>query len=242
MTKKKKRKRKVQYTAPAAPPPPQARQERKEAARRERERIFRSARRRQLTRRAVRWTALVVAVAAVTGFVSYRVLQDRTLIQRADAAASDIGCGEIEELPNEGRAHLQPGSAAPTYATTPAASGPHSPSTLAPGVEVYDEPVPEVQAVHNLEHAYVLIYYRADGPEALDDEVREALAGLAEGQTKVILAPYPELPEGTSLAFVAWTKLQECPAVTDADQAILAAEGFIKRYRGTTNAPEPSAA
>jgi hypothetical protein len=241
MAKKKKRKRKTQE-APTVAPTPRARQERKEAARRERERIVRAARRRRLVTRATRWGIVVAALAGVTGFVAYRFMQDRNLLERADAAAEALGCGEIQNLPSGGRGHLQQGSPPPEYATQPATSGPHSPSALPSGVHVYPEAVPETLAVHNLEHAYVIIYYRGQGQGALAENVRSALAELAQDQQKVILAPYPELPEGRSLAFAAWTKLQECPRVTDADAAVLAAEGFIKRFRGTSNAPEPSAA
>jgi Protein of unknown function (DUF3105) len=241
MAKKKKRKRRIQE-APAAPPTPRVRQERKEAARRERERIIRAARRRRFVGRAVRWGVVAAVLAGATSFVGYRFYQDRRLLERADAAAEALGCGEIQDLPSEGRGHLQQGSPPPEYGTTPATSGPHSPSTLPSDIHVYEEPVPEPLAAHNLEHAYVIIYYRAEGPEALPQTVRDALAESARGEEKVILAPYPDLPDGTSVAFTAWTKLQECPKVTDADTAVLAAEGFIKRFRGTTNAPEPSAA
>jgi uncharacterized protein DUF3105 len=241
MAKKKKRKRRVQQ-APVTSPPPGARQERKEAARKERERIIRAARRRRLLGRAARWGVVVLALAGVTAFVGYRIIQDRNLIRRADAAAEAIGCNEIQDLPSEGRQHLQAGSQPPEYGTTPGTSGPHSPVPLPSDVHVYDEPVPEAQAVHNLEHAYVIMYYRAQGEQALPQNVREALADLARSEQKVILAPYPELPEGTSLTFAAWTKLQECPRVTNADSAVLAAQGFIKRFRGTDNAPEPEVA
>jgi hypothetical protein len=184
---------------------------------------------------------VVALLAGATGFVGYRFYQDRRLLERADAAAEALGCGQIQNLPSEGRGHLQQGSSAPEYGTTPATSGPHSPTTLPSSVHVYQELVPEPLAVHNLEHAYVIIYYRAEGKGAIPANVRDALAGLAQGQEKVIMAPYPELPEGTSLALTAWTKLQECPRVTDADTTVLAVQGFIKRFRGTTNAPEPSA-
>jgi Protein of unknown function (DUF3105) len=240
MAKKKKRKRRIQE-APAAPLTPGARQERKEMARRERERIVRASRRRRLLARAGRWAAVAAVLAGISGFVGYRFMQDRTLLRRADAAAEALGCGEIQSPASEGRGHLQPGSPPPEYGTTPATSGTHSPSTLPPDVHVYEEPIPQPLAVHNLEHAYVIIYYRAEGQASIPQNVRTDLAELAEGQEKVILAPNPELPEGTSLTFAAWTKLQECPRVTDAGAAVLAAEGFIKRFRGTSNAPEPSA-
>ena len=241
MAKKKKRKRRPQE-APAAPPTARVRQERKEVARRERERIIRAARRRRLLARAGRWGIVAAVLAGVSGFVGYRFVQDRSLLRRADAAAEALGCGQIQNLPSEGRGHLQAGSPPPQYGTTPATSGTHSSSTLPATVHVYQQQIPEPLAVHNLEHAYVIIYYRAQGQPSIPQNVREALTDLAEGQEKVILAPYPQLPDGTSLAFTAWTKLQECPRVTDADAAVLAAEGFIKRFRGTSNAPEPSAA
>jgi hypothetical protein len=240
MAKKKKRKRRIQE-APAAPVTPRARQERKEMARRERERIIRAGRRRRLLARAGRWAAVLAVLAGVSGFVGYRFYQDRRLIQRADAAAGTLGCGAIQSIPSEGRGHIQPGGSPPTYSTTPGTSGTHSPTALPPTTEVLDQPAPEALAIHNMEHAYVIIYYRAEGRQALPQNVRDGLADLARREEKVILSPHPQLPEGTSLALAAWTKLQECPRVTDADAVVLAAEGFIKRFRGTSNAPEPSA-
>lgn len=227
--------------APARPAPATARQERKEAARRERERLVRAARRRVFLRRLAKWSVVGVVVVGLAGLVAWRFWQDRQLLARADAAAQAIGCGEIQDLPSEGRAHLAPGEPPPAYGTRPATSGTHSPSTLPPDVSVYDQPVPEPLAVHNLEHAYVFLYYRDGGPDALPQDVVDGLADLARDEGKVILAPHPELDEGTSLALTAWTKLQECPGVSDADQAVLAARGFIQRFRGTDNAPEPAA-
>jgi hypothetical protein len=72
--------------------------------------------------------------------------------------------------------------------------------------------------------------------------VVDRLASLARAQDKVIMAPYPDLPSGTSFALAAWNKLWECPATATADQARTIASGFIQAYRGTSNAPEPRAA
>ena len=119
-----------------------------------------------------------------------------------------------------------------TYDQHPATSGRHDPSPLPPDPHVYTAPVDETAAVHNLEHAYVLIYYRADGPEALPTDVVDGLATLAESEDKVIMAPHPSLDEGTSLALTAWNKLWECPAGVTADQARTIASGFIEAYRG----------
>ncbi len=100
----------------------------------------------------------------------------------------------------------------------------------------------ETAAVHNLEHAYVLIYYRADGPEALPTDVVHRLATLAESEDKIIMAPHASLEEGTSLALTGWNKQGPSarPGLT-ADQARTIASGFIEAFRGSSNAPEPNA-
>ncbi|HEX2032182.1 MAG TPA: DUF3105 domain-containing protein [Actinomycetota bacterium] len=226
------------------------RQARKEQARRDRERRIRRARRRERMRRIVRWGAVIAVVAAIVGAIVYVNTRPLRLENAAAAeAAAALGCGggegNIQEPANQGREHLQQGQLPPEYTSTPGTSGPHSISPYAgePVIEQPVDPVLEAQLVHNLEHAYVIMYYRQSGENALPDEVVEALANVAGGETKVLLAPYPDLPEGTALSFAAWTKLLECPAIEadEADQAVQVARGFIDQYRGTANAPEPQA-
>ena len=83
--------------------------------------------------------------------------------------------------------------------------GASRPSPLPSEPAVHTEPIREENAVHNLEHGYVILYYRADGPEALSVDVLARLAQIAEGQDKGLVAPYPDLEEGTSLAITAGT-------------------------------------
>lgn len=220
------------------------RAERKEQARLLREARIRQARRRMRLRRAVRWAAAIGVIGLVVGYSVYRGFQSSRFLGEADAAAARIGCGQIEDLQDDGRSHLQPGEQ-PSFETKPAASGSHAGGPLPPEPQVYDAPFDtalEAQAVHNLEHGYALIYYRQDGDGALSGRMVRDLEDLANGETKVLLAPYTELPEQKSLAFVAWTKLQTCPQVTDADDTLKAAKGFIRRFRGGGDAPEPGAA
>jgi hypothetical protein len=230
-------------TATAEPTPgerPSARAERKEQARRERERRIKQAKRRQRTRRAVRWGVVVAAAGGIGWFVWNQVQENREVQQRAAAAAARVGIGEVQELPDEGTQHLQPTDPPPQYGTTPAASGPHAQSPLPAEPKVYDQPVPETAAVHNLEHGYVLIYYRADGEGALDEAIVAELDDLAEGETEVIMAPYENLSEGTNLALVAWTRLQEGQVAADADPAdvALVTRGFIEEFKNGAAAPE----
>jgi hypothetical protein len=253
----KKRRRPRQRSAPRPPQGPgtdtstdtadrtrSARAERKGAAREAREAELRRISRGQTIRRAA-WFAGVFVVALGLFLYVTRVGGPKPIPASAFAAATAAGCGPVQ-TPTPvadaiGGQHLAPG-AKYTYRQHPATSGWHDPSPLSPDPHVYDAPVPETRAVHNLEHAYVLIYYRADGSAALPQDVVSRLATLAKSQNKVIMAPYPDLPEGTSLALAAWDKLWECPATVTSGQAQAIASGFIHAYRGTSNAPEPRAA
>jgi hypothetical protein len=86
--------------------------------------------------------------------------------------------------------------------------------------------------VHNLEHGYGSMYYRSSGDAGLPTRVVRSLTELAEDETKVLLAPYPDLGEDEALALVAWDELQRCPSTVTASQATELAEWFIDRFRG----------
>jgi len=221
--------------------PPSAKAERKDQARRARESALRRARRTRTARRAA-WAGALGVGTFVALYLVLRVDAPKPIPDAALAAAEAAGCGAVQTpaASAPGSQHLARGEDY-TYPDHPATSGFHDPSPLPPEPKVYTEPVPEIRAVHNLEHAYVLIYYRIDGPDALAEDVVERLASLAESEDKVLMAPYPQLDEGTSLALAAWNTLWECPAAVTAGQAVTIASGFAEAYRGTSNAPEPSA-
>jgi Protein of unknown function (DUF3105) len=224
-----------------ADPAARSRAEKKEIARRQREDVRRRVRRRNAVRRALQIGVIsAVVVGAVLFFTRAQAPAD--IPQSAIRAAGAASCGDVQTPAGSapGGLHLAQGEPF-TYEQHPATSGSHAPAPLPAEPHVYTTPVDETAAVHNLEHAYVLIYYRADGPEALPTEVVDELATLAESEDKVIMAPYDSLEEGTSLALAAWNKLWECPAGVTAVQARAIASGFIEAFRGSSNAPEPNA-
>ena len=155
------------------------------------------------------------------------------------AVAKTAGCGDLERpvIADPSRDHLAPG-ASHIYPDPPAAAGPHDPNPLPPDPHVYDVPVPETRAVHNLEHAYVLIYYQLPGAGGPSADTISRLEDLARSEDRVIMAPYPNLPGGDGLALLAWNTRWMCPGSITADQAGTVARAFIDAYRGTTNAPE----
>ena len=225
---------------PSATTSREAKKERHAAATRERERARDRARRIRLARKV--GIGVVAGIVAIAGVVLLsRAAGPRPLPQAALAAAQAAGCGDVQAPSgNASGGHLSPGQAY-RYTTEPATSGLHDPSPLPSSTHVYTTPVPETNAVHNLEHAYVLVYYRADGQDALPGSVTDALTPLVSSQDKTIMAPLADLPAGTSFALLAWNKLWSCPSTITPQQATAMTSGFVHGYRGTGNAPEPSA-
>ena len=157
----------------------------------------------------------------------------------ARSAATAAGCGNLEQpvVPNPSRVHLAPGESF-DYPDRPAAAGPHDASPLPPDPHVYRIPVPETRAVHNLEHAYVIIYYRPADESGLAQETIDRLTAIARDESRVIMAPYPALPDDRAFALLAWNTRWMCPATISADQAVTMTMSFVDAFRGTSVAPE----
>ncbi|MEX2457822.1 MAG: DUF3105 domain-containing protein [Actinomycetota bacterium] len=244
---KKRKPKKRPYTPPAAPkgqaavetaPAAPARRMHKEEARKARERALKAYRRRNRARRVI---TLVVVVTVIYGvfFLLTRVGTPE-LPDAALASAKGAGCSGLVPQPDRGGGHPAPPY---VYEDKPATSGPHANAAYEAGV--YGDPIPEERAVHSLEHAYVIAYYRADGPRALSDEALTAMESLGEtedgeAEEKVIVAPYPDLPAGTTLAFAAWNYLLTCPATVEAGDVTAVGQAFIDGLRGSSHAPEPN--
>jgi hypothetical protein len=191
-------------------------------------------------RRAVVFGAVGLCLFGILWFIQ-RAPGPGKIPASAVTAAEAAGCSEVKTplADAPGGSHLAPGQTT-SYDQHPATSGIHAPSPLPTSPAVYTEPVDETQAVHFLEHAGVILYYRADGDGALPAATVQRLAQVAETQPNTLLAPYPQLPDGTALAMTAWNKLQTCPAAVTADQAVTVANGFIGAFVCTSNAPEPN--
>ncbi len=99
---------------------------------------------------------------------------------------------------SQGRTHV-PGLP-PTfkYNSVPPTSGQHSNQTVVYGA--YDQPISEINYVHNLEHGAVGIQYGEDVPEETVNQLIEYYNGDPNG---LILAPHAQL--GDQIALTAWT-------------------------------------
>lgn len=114
------------------------------------------------------------------------------------------------------------------YPQTPPAGGNHNPTWLNCGI--YASPVPNENAVHNLEHGAVWITYRPDLPAANVQRLRT----IVGSQTYVDLSPYPGLP--APVVASAWGKQLRLQSADDPQLS-----QFIRKYRLGPQNPEPGA-
>jgi hypothetical protein len=112
--------------------------------------------------------------------------------------------------------HVPPSS----YPQAPPVGGPHSPAWLNCGV--YDEPVPEVNAVHSMEHGAVWITYRPTLSED-DRNTVKRLQGLKPAY--VLISPYENLP--SPVVASTWSYQLKVDRVDDPRLA-----AFVKEYAG----------
>lgn len=246
MTNKNKKRRSPQTTTKPLPAAGSndARRERKEQARQ-----ARAAQRKRAQRSAFVRRAAVFGVAGVVGIGAFywlsRAANPRDIPAAAVAAAEAAGCTDVQQPVGDAQAgqHVDEGTPI-TYAQKPATSGEHYGGQVLPSSpEAYDQPIgSEPAAVHFLEHAGVMLYYRAEGDGAVTPDVVEALKGVAADRDMTVAAPFDGLPEETSIALAAWDQLQTCPGAITADQARTVADGFVEAFACTSNAPEANAA
>ncbi len=121
-----------------------------------------------------------------------------------------------------------------SYPQTPPVGGPHNPQWLTCGV--YTTPVPNENAVHDLEHGAVWITYQpnlpADQVGALTEfEQRQA---VVRGSRFVTVSPYPNLPSPVIVS--AWGA--QLKLTTASDPRLTA---FVEQYRLGKRTPEPGA-
>jgi hypothetical protein len=85
------------------------------------------------------------------------------------------------------------------YEVTPPVGGDHNGAWQDCQGTVYTEPVHNEHALHSLEHGAVWIAYN---PDTLAQDQVDTLAGLVEGNEKMLMSPYPGLD--TPISLQAW--------------------------------------
>lgn len=111
------------------------------------------------------------------------------------------------------------------YPQTPPVGGPHDPVWLECGV--YDDPVRDENAVHDLEHGTVWITYR---PGLSSRDVALLTKDLPQNG---LLSPYPGLP--APVVITVWGRQLRLSGADD-PRIVL----FVRRYGADETAPEPN--
>lgn len=139
-------------------------------------------------------------LAAVVGFL--------LLVDRGDDTAPSAGAiatlraaGWTYQHPkDQGRTHVPALPPNFKYNTVPGTSGQHSNQTVIYGP--YDQPISEINYVHNLEHGAVGIQYGDKVPEATVTQILEYYNADPNG---LIVGPDPRL--GDQIALTSWTHI-----------------------------------
>jgi Protein of unknown function (DUF3105) len=137
--------------------------------------------------------------------------------QNAITALREAGYTYSHPKP-QGRQHVPALPAGFKPNSVPRSSGPHSNQTIIYGS--YTDSVPELNAVHNLEHGAVIIWYGPDVPQSTVDQINEFYNQDPNG---LIVSMHPQLCG--DVALVAWTHVARGPRF-DAD----AAETFVDQF------------
>jgi len=112
----------------------------------------------------------------------------------------------------------------PQWNSVPPTSGRHYTQPLVFGQ--YDQPIIEIQALHNLEHGAMILQYGSKVPQAQVDAITQ---WYRKDANAVVVAPLPSL--GDKVAMTAWTRWAECTGFNEK-----AANTFRNAFR--YNAPE----
>ena len=162
--------------------------------------------------------------AVVVGLIGWAIVSSIISANERSAAQARTIAGVVT-YSNLARNHV---TGALTYAQVPPVGGNHNPVWLNCGI--YNQPVPNENAVHSLEHGAVWITYRPDLSAA--DVTR--LQNLVRGHSYVILSPYPGLP--APVVASAWGLQLKVNSASDARLA-----QFIAKYEQGPQDLEPSA-
>lgn len=186
--------------------------------------VHRTARRRRSrTRTAWASAAVVVAGAASALPIMLRGLDGTPGLVSSPRLADQIS--GVRTYTGLTRNHVMVPVA---YPQEPPVGGPHWPTPQTCGV--FTRPIPNVTAVHSLEHGAAWITY---GPQVPDGDVA-ALAALANGDPHRLMSPYPAL--GRRIALQAWGAQLFVDSAADPR-----VRQFLDRYTDGAQTPEQGA-
>jgi Protein of unknown function (DUF3105) len=211
---------------------------------------------------------LVICLVLAIGLLAYPVylfVDDyrarNASIEHLGSSIAAAGCDPIAEHEATGNQdHVAEGTKV-DYAQTPPDSGKHYPSPAPFTKHFYaeaDRP-PVETLVHNLEHGYTVVWYRADAPGKQIKNLQRIAKTFGSDDydpaDKFIAAPWSDadgagFPAGKNVVITRWTADPNDPGNPTAQQGVrqactevsgAAIKDFMAKYP-VTNSPEPSGA
>ncbi|GGT25745.1 DUF3105 domain-containing protein [Streptomyces purpureus] len=170
-----------------------------------------------------------VVVAGLVGFGAYVLNKESDQKeQRETAAKAPIKDEKTWDAKKLGRNHVtQP----VTYEMKPPVGGDHHPVWMNCDGDVYKNPIPEVNAVHSLEHGAVWVTYNDKAPQA---EVKK-LAEKVDKTSFTLMSPVKE--QAGAIMLSAWGKQVTVDSASDPR-----VDAFFTKYVQGPQTPEPGAA
>ena len=214
----------------SSPIPPKAKDQAKkltvkqerDARRAEKVALMVAQQKKQTRNRRIAWigggAAAVLAVGLIITFVV------SSAAPKVDPAS--ISIGDLKTYPDLTANHV---TGPVDYAMTPPAGGDHAGVWMNCGV--YSEPVPNENAVHDLEHGAVWVTY----DPALVDEAGVKTLRSKLPSTYIVLSPYPGI--GAPVVASAWGNQVFLDGVDDTRL-----DDFVTKFWRSNDAPEPGAA
>ena len=227
---------------------------------------FEAARKKEQRNRTIRLLVICFVLAmALLAYPVYLFVDDyrarNATIADIGSSLADAGCDPIvEDQATGNQDHVAEGTKV-TYAQTPPDSGSHYPSPAPFTKHFYaeaDRP-PVETLVHNLEHGYTVVWYRADAP----DEQIQNLERIAKTfgsddynpADKFIAAPWSDadgsgFPAGKNIVMTRWSADPNNPGDVTKQRGVrqactevsgAAIKEFMAKYP-TSNSPEPNGA
>ncbi|PRH76293.1 hypothetical protein C6N75_26410 [Streptomyces solincola] len=184
---------------------------------------------RERRNRVITITLSTVVVAGLVGFGGYLLKQENDKQERAEAAAkAPIEDEKSWDAKKLGRNHV---TKQVSYPMKPPVGGDHHQAWLNCDRNVYKEPVPEMHAVHSLEHGAVWITYSGKAAAGDVKKLEEKV-----GKTSYSFISPVEDQTGT-IMLSAWGKQV---TVDGADDPRI--DAFLGKYVQGPQTPEPGAA
>ncbi|MGS2587583.1 DUF3105 domain-containing protein [Streptomyces hebeiensis] len=193
------------------------------------EEMRRAERARERRNRIITITASAVVVGALVAGGAYLLNKESEQKEQKEAAAkapvTDEKSWDAKKL---GRNHVTENV---SYPMTPPVGGDHHQVWMNCEGDVYKDPIPNVNAVHSLEHGAVWVTYNE---KAADDDVKK-LGERVEKTPYSLMSPVKE--QSGALMLSAWGKQVTVDSATDPR-----VEQFFTKYVQGPQTPEPGAA